>query len=101
MNHKTSVKWTSKSRSQRERETTAVALNYTERDMNAPQISVKGSNDIAKEMKSIAKRFGVPIHQSKELAERLSELEVSREIPSDLYEDMSKVFLAIENLSTK
>lgn len=80
---------------------TAVAVNYSAKNMHAPQVSVKGSEMIALEMKAIAKRFGVPIHQSKELTEKLSKVEVSSEIPRELYEDMSKIFLSIEGLSSK
>ena len=101
MSHKTSVKWTTKLQKLVANDTNAVALNYTKNNMSAPQISVKGSNLIATEMKAIAKRFGVPIHQSKELAYKLYELEVSKEIPSDLYEDMSKIFISIESARAK
>ena len=101
MSHKTSVKCTTRPWKLGANDTTAVALNFTQNKMSAPRIAVKGSNLVATEMKAIAKRFGVPIHQSKELADKLSELEVSKEIPSDLYEDMSKIFISIENLKTK
>ena len=97
MIHRTSSRWTTKTLKGRNDFSTAVAVHYNEKDMNAPRVSVKGSNIIVKEMKAIAKRFGVPIHQSLELAKKLSELDVSSEIPQDLYEEVSKVFLSTQS----
>ena len=94
-------KWRLNSPALKNSTSSAVAVNYSKDEMNAPQVSVKGSNKIADEMKVIAKRYGVPIHRSNKLANKLSEIDVSSEIPRDLYEDMSRVFLSIETTRNK
>ncbi len=78
------------------RVSTAVAVSYSSDKMSAPQVTLKGNNIIASQMKQVAKKYGVPIHKSKVLANKLSEIETLAEIPLDLYEDMSRVFLSIE-----
>ena len=79
----------------------AIAVNYSAKHMNAPEVTAKGSNIIASEMKAIAKRFAIPIYQSKNIADKLSKVDVSSQIPRDLYEDISKVFLSIESIKAK
>ncbi len=103
MTDKTYRKWSAKETltSSKSEVPTAVAVNYSNHKMHAPQVSVKGCEIIAMEMKSIAKRYGVPIHRSKDITEKLSKVEVSTEIPRELYEEISKIFLSIEADSTK
>ncbi len=79
----------------------AVAVDYLAEGIDAPQVSVKGKGLIAREMKAIAKRFGVPIHHSREISEKLSEVEISTEIPKELYEDISRIFLSLQSILKK
>lgn len=80
----------------------AVALDYCRETNAVPQIAVKGANQQVVEMKLIARRYGVPIHRSTQLTAKLKVLEVSANIPRELYGEVSKVIVSIDaNTGTK
>ena len=70
---------------------TAVALKYSTQD-DAPSVAAQGNMLLAKEMKSIARRYGVPICTNEKLATDLSGVETSCLIPENLYLHVAKVF---------
>ena len=51
----------------------------------APQVVVKGYNDLAEEIIELAKSHNVLVHEDPELADFLQRLEVGDEIPEALY----------------
>ena len=61
----------------------AVALKYD--GHNAPQVTAKGEDDLAREIMEIATAFSVPLFQQTDLADLLYQLELSDEIPEALY----------------
>lgn len=69
----------------------AVALDYDSERMQAPLVSVAGRSAVAKEMERIARRYGIPVKVDGGLVERLEELELGEEIPSDLYRPVAAV----------
>lgn len=61
----------------------AIALKY---DFDtAPKITAKGSGALAEKIMEVAKENNVMLHQSPELVEMLSTLELGEEIPEPLY----------------
>lgn len=61
----------------------AIALKY---DYNkAPVVTAKGSGALAEKIMEVAKENDVMLHQSPELVEMLSTLELGEEIPEALY----------------
>jgi flagellar biosynthesis protein len=61
----------------------AIALKY---DYNAaPTVTAKGSGVLAEKIMEVAKENDVMLHQSPELVEMLSTLELGEEIPESLY----------------
>jgi len=74
---------------------TATALKYSEQD-DAPCVSARGDLLLAKEMKSIARRYGVSICTDEKLAYNLSQVETAHLIPSHLYLDVAKAFKRIK-----
>lgn len=71
---------------------TATALKYSEQD-DAPSVSARGDLLLAKEMKSIARRYGVRICTDEKLADNLKHVETAHPIPSHLYFDVAKTFI--------
>lgn len=61
----------------------AVALKYDY--TTAPTIVAKGSGQLAEKIMAVAKENDVMLHQSPELVEMLSTLELGEEIPEALY----------------
>lgn len=61
----------------------AVALYYDGK--NTPQISAKGTGDVAQQIIAIAKEHGVPLCDNATLVDLLVTLELGDEIPEALY----------------
>lgn len=61
----------------------AVALQYD--FATAPKVTAKGSGLLAERIMEVAKEHDVMLHQSPELVEMLSTIELGEEIPESLY----------------
>jgi len=61
----------------------AVALHYD--GDTAPQITAKGSGELAEQIIAIAKKHNVPLQENNELVQLLSHLELGDKIPQELY----------------
>lgn len=75
--------------SKKEKKQTAVALHYDEN--NAPRITAKGQAAIADEIVALAREHNIPLHEDKQLAALLSQLELGSEIPRELYIAVAEV----------
>ncbi len=75
--------------SKKEKKRTAVALHYDEK--NAPRITAKGEAALADEIVALAKEHDIPLHEDKQLAALLSQLELGSEIPRELYIAVAEV----------
>ncbi len=74
---------------------TACALGYQRGSGRSPQISAKGYGANAKEIFSLARRYGIPIRQDNSLAESLSSLQLCEEIPEDHFEQVARLFVDV------
>lgn len=72
----------------------AVALRYDEDEHEAPEITAKGQDDLARRMIRAAEESGVPVMRDVPLARALYELELGDEIPEALYEAVAAVLRA-------
>lgn len=77
----------------------AVGLGYDERRGAAPHVTVNGEELSADEIVRVARRFGVPVVERKELAEALGGLDADQEIPPDLYEAVAVLLHELERRS--
>jgi flagellar biosynthetic protein FlhB len=69
----------------------AVAIEYDEQAMNAPVVTAKGQDFMAKRIIELAKEAGVPIMQNVPLARSLYQVELGEEVPEELYEAVAEV----------
>ena len=69
----------------------AVAISYNEEKDNAPRITAKGSGVTAQRIREIAKANGIPVHKDDDLLELLSQIDIDREIPPELYTAVAEV----------
>jgi len=69
----------------------AVAIEYDELSMNAPQVTAKGRETVAKKIRELAEKSGVPITRDVPLAHSLFQVELGSEIPEELYEAVAEV----------
>ena len=81
----------------------AVALQYKESRDHAPRVTAKGVGLIAEKIKETARQHGVPIRRDDTLVELLAQIDIDREIPSELYgavaEILSWIYRADKNLN--
>ena len=67
----------------------AIALNYD--GDNAPRITAKGQNELAREILEIAEEADIPLKYDPELAAILSQIPLGEEIPENLYRAVAEV----------
>ena len=74
----------------------AVALDYDRAKAAAPRIVAKGAGDLARRIKHVATRAGVPIVEHRALARRLfQDGDLDRPIPESLYEPVAQIYAGI------
>lgn len=71
------------------RKQTAIALHYDEK--SAPRITAKGEATVAEQIIALALEHDIPLHEDKQLAALLSQLELGSEIPRELYIAVAEV----------
>jgi flagellar biosynthetic protein FlhB len=75
----------------------AVALKYDPRVAQAPLVIAKGADNLAFQIRTIARSSGVPIQENPQLARVLyNEVEIGQEIPDTLYRVVSMVFARLD-----
>jgi flagellar biosynthesis protein len=73
----------------RPNEIRAVALKYDQ--IEAPKVTAKGEADIAQAIIDVAREYGVPLYENRELVELLATLEIGAQIPELLYRIIAEV----------
>jgi flagellar biosynthetic protein FlhB len=82
--------------------TLAIALMYDRDLMAAPQIVAKGQGFIARKIREIAERHGVPVIENKPLARALFEaVEVGDEVPEELYRGVAEILAMVYRIKKK
>lgn len=71
------------------RQDLAIALNYD--GSNAPRISAKGQNELARQILEKAEEADIPLKYDPELAAILSQIPLGEEIPENLYRAVAEV----------
>lgn len=67
----------------------AIALNYD--GQNAPRITAKGEDELARQILELAEQANVPLQYDPELAAILAQIPLGEEIPHDLYRAVAEV----------
>lgn len=75
----------------------AVALSYKE-DMAAPIIVASGSGKVAENILFEAQKNQVPVYEDKKLATILTELEMGKAIPQELYDVVAKILVFVGDM---
>ena len=74
----------------------AIAIKYDRNSMIAPNVIAKGSGDIARKMKYIARRNNVIVIENKPLAKKLFKtVDIDQPVPEKLYPAVAKVFVSL------
>jgi flagellar biosynthesis protein FlhB len=79
----------------------AVALRYRTSE-GAPQVTTKGYDEIAQQIKKLAREEGIPIIENRPLARALAErVRVGRVIPLDLYMAVAELLAMVYRLKNR
>ena len=81
--------------------TKAVALKYDKSSGSAPKVTAKGEGFTAQNIIKIAELNEVPIQKDEDLVEMLSQLELDREVPPEMYKAVAEVFSFIYKATKK
>jgi flagellar biosynthetic protein FlhB len=77
----------------------AIALDYRRDEMPAPQVLAKGSGELARRIREIAREHGVPIVENKPLARALYRgAEIGDLIPPELFDAVAEVLVYLVRL---
>jgi flagellar biosynthetic protein FlhB len=80
----------------------AVALRYVAELMGAPRVVAKGADEVAAQIKDIARRAGVPIVERRALARALfRSVKIGQEVPSALYRAVAEVLAYVYSLARR
>jgi len=79
----------------------AVAMKYKTYEDNAPKVVAKGKGEVAKKIIEKAKEYDINIFQNEELTDMLMNVEVSEEIPPELYKAVVEVFIWLNKTEEK
>lgn len=74
----------------------AVALQYGS-GQSAPVIVASGMGNMAEKIVEVATDSGVPVYEDNSLATVLSQMELGREIPEELYEAIVEIYVYFLN----
>jgi len=77
----------------------ATALKYNESSDYAPKVIAQGKAQIAKNIIKIAKENNIPIKKDEDLVNMLSQIELNREIPEELYKSVAEIFSFIYGIT--
>lgn len=69
----------------------AVALQYRREADQAPRVVAKGEGPIAEKIRKIAENNDIPVRRDDALVELLAQIEIDREIPSELYATVAEL----------
>ncbi len=78
----------------------AVALKYNIGD-NAPKVIAKGKGLVAEQIIKKGKQEAVEIHEDKDLAKNLMDIEIGQEIPENLYTTVASILAFVYDLDNK
>lgn len=67
----------------------AIALRYDGK--NAPRVTAKGEDEIARHIKQIAAEYDIPMYEDMLLAQVLAQIDLGEEIPRTLYLAIARV----------
>lgn len=77
----------------------AIALRYDLEKDGAPKVVAKGGGHVGERILELAREHGIHIHEDADLVAVLSEVELNREIPPDLFKAVAEVLAFVYRLN--
>lgn len=77
----------------------AVALRYERGKDPAPKVTAKGRGAVAEKILAIARENNIPIKKDKTLLDALYKLDISEEIPEELYRAIAEILAFVYRMN--
>ena len=79
----------------------AVALKYDRLKDSAPKVTAKGQGKVAENIIALALAHGVPVKDDPDLVEVLASLDISQEIPAEIYVAVAELLAFVYGANAK
>lgn len=79
----------------------AIGIGYEKGKDSAPRVVTRGEGALAEKIIEIANEYGIYVKEDKTLAEILYKLDISQEIPEELYNVIAEIFLYVYKIDKK
>lgn len=76
----------------------AAALSFDPSKDSAPQVIAKGMGLVAENILERAKEHNIPVYQDAKLARQLNQLEISENIPPEMFEIVAEILVFVTQL---
>ena len=79
----------------------AAALGYDPDQDDAPRLLAKGHGELADRIIDLARRYGIPIREDRDLVAVLARLDLSQEIPPELYRAVAELLAFVYRVNDR
>lgn len=79
----------------------AAAIRYDEDADTAPRLVAKGQGELADRIIALARKHGIPIKEDRDLVAVLSQLDLNRDIPPELYRTVAELLVWVYRMNTR
>lgn len=79
----------------------AAALKYRPPEDSAPRLIARGRGEIAERILDLAREHNIPIREDPDLIAVLSQLDLDKEIPAELYKPIAEILSFVYRVNEK
>jgi flagellar biosynthesis protein len=79
----------------------AAALGYDPDQDDAPRLLAKGQGELADRIIDLARKHGIPIREDRDLVAVLAKLDLSQEIPPELYRAVAELLAFVYRVNDR
>ncbi len=79
----------------------AAAIRYDAARDDAPRLTAKGQGHVAERIIELARQHDIPVRSDKALVQILSQLDIDRYIPPDLYKAVAQILAFVYSANEK
>ena len=90
-----------KQKRETEKPKVAAAIRYDAARDDAPRLTAKGQGHVAERIIELARQHDIPIRTDKALVQILSQLDIDRYIPPDLYKAVAEILAFVYSANEK
>ncbi len=90
-----------KQKRETEKPKVAAAIRYDAARDDAPRLTAKGQGHVAERIIELARQHNIPVRSDKALIQILSQLDIDRHIPPELYKAVAEILAFVYSANEK